>query len=200
MSWYRGGTHFWAAGRLTQSWIPWNSPPLAISSSGGFSMCRIPAPAVIHWVAPLVIRPPPPVEVLVLEGPVDHVGDRLEATVGMPGGALGLARGVFDLSHLIHVDEGVEGGEVDPGEGPPDRETLALQAVGRGGHRDHRAGGVAAAVGTRDAGQDEEVGNGDSGHGLSGMWASGWYVNGIPQMVARQPSGWVEHGPAILRA
>ena len=32
------------------------------SSSGGSSMCRIPPPAVIHWVSPLVIRPPPPLE------------------------------------------------------------------------------------------------------------------------------------------
>ncbi len=32
------------------------------SASGGVSMCRIPDPAVIHWVSPLVIRPPPPLE------------------------------------------------------------------------------------------------------------------------------------------
>ena len=34
----------------------------ATSSSGGASMWRIPLPAVIHCVAPSVIRPPPPVE------------------------------------------------------------------------------------------------------------------------------------------
>ncbi len=28
----------------------------------GSSMCRMPPPAVIHWVSPLVIRPPPPLE------------------------------------------------------------------------------------------------------------------------------------------
>ncbi len=61
-SWYRGGVHFSALGRLTQSWIPWNRPPLATRCSGGFSMWRIPAPAVIHWVSPLVITPPPPFE------------------------------------------------------------------------------------------------------------------------------------------
>ena len=32
------------------------------SCSGGVSMCRMPAPAVIHWVSPLVITPPPPLE------------------------------------------------------------------------------------------------------------------------------------------
>ena len=33
-----GGTHFCAAGRLTHSWMPWNSPPLTTSSSGGRSI------------------------------------------------------------------------------------------------------------------------------------------------------------------
>jgi hypothetical protein len=42
--------------------MPWNSPPDITSSSGGVSMWRIPAPAVIHWVAPSVISPPPPWE------------------------------------------------------------------------------------------------------------------------------------------
>ena len=37
-------------------------PPPELVASGGISSCRIPAPAVIHWVAPSVIRPPPPVE------------------------------------------------------------------------------------------------------------------------------------------
>ena len=51
--------------------MPWNRPPLATRSSGGRSMCRIPAPAVIHWVAPLVIRPPPPMESWCWKGPVE---------------------------------------------------------------------------------------------------------------------------------
>ena len=38
------------------------TPPAALVMSGGVSMCRIPPPAVIHWVSPLVIRPPPPLE------------------------------------------------------------------------------------------------------------------------------------------
>ncbi len=32
------------------------------SCSGGASMCRMPEPAVIHWVSLLVIEPPPPSE------------------------------------------------------------------------------------------------------------------------------------------
>jgi AcrR family transcriptional regulator len=62
MSWYRGVVIFMAAGRLTQSWNPWKRPPFMTTSSGGSSMCRIPPPAVIHCVSPLVIRPPPPLE------------------------------------------------------------------------------------------------------------------------------------------
>jgi hypothetical protein len=50
------------AGRFTHSCSPWNSPPLTTSDSGGRSMWRIPPPAVIHWVSPLVITPPPPLE------------------------------------------------------------------------------------------------------------------------------------------
>src|ERR1700722_2141066 len=33
-----------------------------MSCSVGRSMCRMPEPAVIHWVEPLAIRPPPPME------------------------------------------------------------------------------------------------------------------------------------------
>ena len=38
------------------------TPPEALVASGGASMCRMPWPAVIHWVSPLVIVPPPPLE------------------------------------------------------------------------------------------------------------------------------------------
>ena len=62
MSWYRGGVIFSRDGRFTHSWKPWNRPPLTTSSSGGASMCRMPPPAVIHWVSPSVISPPPPLE------------------------------------------------------------------------------------------------------------------------------------------
>ena len=75
------------------------------------------------------------VGVLVLEGAVDHVGDGLEAPVGVPVGAPRLARRVVDLAHLVHVDEGVEVGHVHAGEGPADREALALVPAGGGGHR-----------------------------------------------------------------
>jgi hypothetical protein len=62
------------------------------------------------------------------EDPVEHVGDGLEAAVGVPGGALGLAGGVVDLAHLVHVDERVQRAQVDAGEGAADREALALKA------------------------------------------------------------------------
>jgi hypothetical protein len=68
------------------------------------------------------------VGVLVAEDPVDHVGDGLEAAVGVPGGALGLAGGVVDLAHLVHVHERVEVAQVHAGEGAADGEALAFQA------------------------------------------------------------------------
>ena len=61
-SWYLGSSHLSARGRFTHSCRPWNSPPLATRCSGGRSMCSSPPPAVIHWVSPFVITPPPPCE------------------------------------------------------------------------------------------------------------------------------------------
>src|SRR3979411_2548180 len=48
------------------------------------------------------------VRVLVLEDTVDHVGDRLEAPMRMPRRALGFARRVLDLAHLVEVNERIE--------------------------------------------------------------------------------------------
>ena len=55
--------------------------------------------------------------VVVLQQPVDHVRNRLEPAVRVPRCALGFSGCVVDLAHLVHVDEGIEGGEVDAGEG-----------------------------------------------------------------------------------
>src|SRR6266699_5188192 len=78
-------------------------------------------------------EPATAVGVLLAQDPVDHVGDGLEAPVGVPGRALGSPWAVVDLTHLVQVDEGVEGGQVDAGEGAAYREALALEARGRGG-------------------------------------------------------------------
>ena len=55
----------------------------------------------------------------------------------MPGGPLRLPWAVIDLAHLVHVHEGVQGGQVHASEGTADGEALALQAGGGGGHRHH---------------------------------------------------------------
>ena len=94
-------------------------------------MCRIPAPAVIHCVSPLVMTPAAAVGVAVLERAVDHVGDGLEAAMRVPRRALRLAGRVFDLAHLVEMDERVEIGEVDAGERPADREALPFEAARR---------------------------------------------------------------------
>jgi hypothetical protein len=102
------------------------------------------------------------VGVLVLEGAVDHVGHGLEAAVGMPGRAPGLARGVVDLTHLVHVDEGIDVGLGHAGEGPAHRKTLALVAGGSGGHRAHGADG--GCLGHHQLGQGQNVVDGDGRH------------------------------------
>ncbi len=73
------------------------------------------------------------VGVLVVEDAVDDVGDGLEAAVRVPRGALGLARRVVHLAHLVHHDERVEVRQVDAGERAADREALPLEALRRGG-------------------------------------------------------------------
>ena len=54
--------------------------------------------------------------VLVGEGPVDHVGHRLEPAMRVPRGSLRLTRGVVDFAHLVHVDERVQVVQAHPGE------------------------------------------------------------------------------------
>src|SRR5262249_34061045 len=67
------------------------------------------------------------VGILVAGGAVDDVRPGLEPAVGVPSGALRLARRVVDLTHLVHVNEGVECSQVDAGERATDREALALE-------------------------------------------------------------------------
>jgi len=109
--------------------MPWKRPPASTSAAAG----RHPLGGAV------ADEPAAAVGVLVLHRTVDHVGDRLEATVRVPARAPGLAGRVVDLTHLVHVDEGVEVGEVDAGEGPAHREALALEAGGGGGDRPDRA-------------------------------------------------------------
>ncbi len=78
------------------------------------------------------------VGVLMLERPIDHVCDGLEAPVRMPGGALWLARRVLDLAHLIHVNKRIKIGKADTGEGPAHGEAFALTARRRRRHRTDR--------------------------------------------------------------
>jgi hypothetical protein len=70
---------------------------------------------------------------------VDQVREGLEAAVRVPGRALGLARRVLDLTHLVHVDERVQVLQVHAGERAADREALPLEARRRGGDLDYRA-------------------------------------------------------------
>ncbi len=162
--WYAGGIILSLAGRFTQSWTPWNTPPETTSSSGGVSMCKMPPPAVIHCVAPSVIETASALGVLVGEGPVDHVRDRLESTMRVPRCSLRLSGRVVHLTHLVHVDEGVEVAQAQAGKGPPHRESLSLEPTGGGGHRRHRALSGAAGVKSGDSRQYREITRSHSGH------------------------------------
>ena len=106
----------------------------------------------------------PTVAVLVHEGAVKDVGDRLEATVRVPRGALGLTRCVLDLAHLVHVDEGVEIGQVDAGEGTSHGETLPLETARRSRHRTHRTRELIQGR-ALDAREVENAVDGDGWHG-----------------------------------
>ena len=159
--WYRGAVSLSAAGRFTQSCTPWNKPPLTTSSSGGVSMCRSPEPAVIHCVPPFVIEPPPP-----WESWCRNVPSMMYVTVSKPrcgsDRSPRLVRGVFDLTHLVHVDERVEVTRIDAGEGPTYRKALALVPLRCG--RDGTNGTIALVRSQlRKAGQRGGVG-GDGWH------------------------------------
>ena len=132
------------------------------SASGGVSMCRMPGAGGHPLRGAVVDDAAAAVAVLVLEGAVDHVGDGLEAAVRVPRGALGLARRVVDLAHLVHVDERVEIAHRHAGEGAHDGEALALVAARAGGDLLDRALGVAER-GRGDARQGQGV-SGDGRH------------------------------------
>jgi hypothetical protein len=43
-----------------------------------------------------------------VEGTINDVGHGFESAVRVPGSALGLSRSIVNLSHLIHVNKGIE--------------------------------------------------------------------------------------------
>jgi len=94
-------------------------------SSGGRSMCKIPAPAVIHCGA-VGDEPTPPIESWCW-----NVPSIMYVTVSNPrGDATGFPwarRGRTPPHHLVHVHERVELRLRDAGEGSTDWETLALE-------------------------------------------------------------------------
>ena len=104
------------------------------------------------------------VRVAVLKRAVDHVGHGLETTVRVPGRALGLAWCVLDLSHLVHMDERVDVGQVDSGERAADRKALALEPVRGGRQASHGTLAGDCRVRLWNAWQDGDVGDGDGGH------------------------------------
>ena len=166
MAWYFGAANLSLRGRFTHSWMPWNTPPLSTSSAGGVSMCRMPEPGRHPLRGAVGDQAAAAVRILVREAAVDHVGDGFEAAVRMPVGAPRLARLVFDLAHLVHVDERVEVGGADAGECAHDGEALALVAARAGGDGADRAVRCRRPRARRSAAVSGV--SGDSRHGTSG--------------------------------
>ena len=150
-------------GRFTQSWMPWKRPPFWTSHSGRGLDVEDAAPGGHPLGVAVGDRAAAAVGVLVVEDAVDDVGDGLEAAVRVPRRALGLARRVLHLAHLVHHDERVELRQVDAGERAAHREALPLVALRGGGDLPDRARLVAQA-GLPQAVEDGEVVDGDRGH------------------------------------
>ena len=72
--------------------------------------------------------------VLVNELAIDEIGESLKTAVRVPRCALGFARGVLHLTHLVHVDEGVEVGAGDAGKGTANWEALPFEVTRRRSH------------------------------------------------------------------
>ena len=92
------------------------------------------------------------------EGSIDDVGDGLEPSMRVPRRAECTPWRIDHRTHLVHVDERIEGLETDAGERPPDGEALTLETARRGGDRaDRSLDGVS-----------RRLGDGREGCGISG--------------------------------
>src|SRR5215208_2037546 len=78
------------------------------------------------------------VRVAMLERAVDDVRHGLEPTMWVPRGALWLARGVLDLTHLVEMNKWIEIGGGHACEGAPYGKALTLKPARSGGNRANR--------------------------------------------------------------
>ena len=108
--------------------------------------------------------PSPAIRIGVPERSVEDIRDRLEPAVRVPRRALRLARRVLDGADVVEEEEGI--GDVAPRarEGPAYGEAFALELRRRGDDLDHRPIDGERWVWSRDAREDEEVGDGRGRH------------------------------------
>src|SRR5438093_13326981 len=99
-----------------------------------------------------------------LKGAVDHVGDRLEASVRMPRGPLRLTGPVLHLAHLVHVDERIQISLIEPIERTPYRKALALDAFWSRSDGEDRPFHRRDRIDDREARQGQDVVDCDGGH------------------------------------
>ena len=112
----------------------------------------MPAPAVIHCVAPSVITPPPPFESRCLILPSIMYVTVSKPRCGWSGAPLA-SPGAYSTAPMWSSSRnGSAQAKVDPGEGPPHLEALALEEPGRVDHG-HRLAGEAPVRASRDRGR-----------------------------------------------
>src|SRR3989440_7788678 len=98
------------------------------------------------------------------KGAVDHVRDGLEAAVRMPGGAFRFAWAVFDLAHLVHVNERIEVALIEPVERAAHGKALALDALRGGGNGEEGTLKRPDRTDVRNAGEGQNVLDRDRRH------------------------------------
>ena len=127
-------------------------------------MCRIPAPAVIHWVSPLVMTPPPPFESACSKTPSIMYVTVSKPRCGCHGVPFG-SPGAYSTSPIwSRWMNGSRSVEVDAGERAADREALPFEAARRARDAADRALPGDGGIGLGDPRQDGDVFDDDGWH------------------------------------
>src|SRR5438094_1400882 len=122
------------------------------------------------------------------KGAVDHVRDGLEAAVRMPGGAFRFAWAVFDLAHLVHVNERIEVALIEPIERAAHGKALALDAL-RGSGNGEQTLERPDRTDVRNAGESQNVLDRDRRHISStnrvGLFGIPWIATGSHRLTSK---------------
>ena len=163
MAWYAGLAHLEGGGQVHPELDAVGAATVAREDLRRDLVVQDPGAGRHPLGVTLTDDPAATVGVVVLDDPVDHVGDGLEAPVRVPRRADRLVGGVVDRPELVEQEEGVGHVGVDVArEGSPDLEAGALHRV-VGGHDLVDGSGVGLGV-RGDPREDQGVLDGDSRH------------------------------------